>query len=86
MVNLTEMEDDGSVRENSEIENSEESWNKFTGRYIPMKPEVALEQSTSRKYVARLLRDRRFSVHIAEPVKFALIYNSSKKSDKEDSY
>ena len=85
-VNITEMEEDGTVRENYEIENSEESWNKFTERYLSMKPEIALEQSTSGKYVARLLRDRGFSVHIADPVKLALIYNSTKKSDKEDSY
>ena len=51
-----------------------------------MKPEIALEQSTSGKYVARLLRSRGFSVHLADPVKLALIYNSPKKSDKEDSY
>ena len=86
LVNITEMEEDGTVRENYEIENSEESWNKFTERYLSMKPEIALEQSTSGKYVARLLRDRGFSVHIADPVKLALIYNSTKKSDKEDSY
>ena len=86
LVNITEMEEDGSVIENYEIENSEESWNAFTERYLSMKPEIALEQSTSGKYVARLLRDRGFSVHIADPVKLALIYNSPKKSDKEDSY
>ena len=86
LVNITEMEEDGSVRENYEIENSEEAWIRFTERYISTKPEIALEQSTSGKYVARLVRDRGFSVHIADPVKLALIYNSPKKSDKEDSY
>ena len=86
LVNITEMEEDGSVRENYEIENSEEAWIRFTERYISTKPEIALEQSTSGKYVARLVRDRGFSVHIADPVKLALIYNSTKKSDKEDSY
>ena len=86
LVNITEMEEDGTVRDNYEIENSEESWNAFTERYISTKPEIALEQSTSGKYVARLLRDKGFSVHIADPVKLALIYNSPKKSDREDSY
>ena len=86
LVNITEMEEDGTVRENYEIENSEESWNKFVERYLSTKPEIALEQSTSGKYVARLLRDKGFSVHIAGPVKLALIYNSPKKSDREDSY
>ena len=86
LVNITEMEEDGTIRENYEIENSEESWNKFVERYLSTKPEIALEQSTSGKYVARLLRDKGFSVHIADPVKLALIFNSPKKSDKEDSY
>ena len=86
LVNITEMEEDGSVRDNYEIENSEEAWNKFTEKYLSMKPEIALEQSTSGKYVARLLRDKGFSIHLADPVKLALIYNSPKKSDKEDSY
>ena len=80
------MEEDGTIRENYEIENSEEAWNTFVGRYISVKPEMALEQSTSGKYVARLLRDRGFSVHLADPLKLSLIYNSPKKSDKEDSY
>ena len=80
------MEEDGTIRENYEIENSEESWNKFVERYLSMKPEISLEQSTSGKYVARLLRDKGFSVHIADTAKLALIYNSAKKSDREDSY
>ena len=83
-VNVTEMEEDGSVAENYEIENSEVAWNGFTERYSSTKPEIALEQSTSGRYVARLLRDRGFSVHIADPAKMALIFNSSKKNDRED--
>ncbi|MGC8618529.1 MAG: IS110 family transposase, partial [Thermoplasmata archaeon] len=86
LVNITEMNDDGSEGENYEIENSEEAWNRFTERYISTKPEIALEQSTSGKYIARPLRDRGFSVHIADPLKLPLIYSSPKKSDKEDSY
>ncbi len=85
-VNVTEMEEDGSVAENYEIENSGVAWNGLTERYSSTKPEIALEQSTSGKYVARLLRDRGFSVHIADPAKMALIFNSSKKNDREDSY
>ena len=48
--------------------------------------EIALETSTSGKYAARLLRDREFSVHLADPAKLALIFNSAKKNDREDSY
>ena len=43
LVNITEMEEDGSVRENYEIENSEEAWNKFTEKYLSMKPEITLQ-------------------------------------------
>lgn len=86
MVNITEMEDDGSVAENYEIENSGDAWNGFTEGYSSTRPEIALEESTSGKYVARLLRNRGFSVHLADPAKLALIYNSSKKNDREDSY
>ena len=86
LVNITEMDGDGSVRENYEIENNEEAWKAFVERYSGTKQEIALEQSTSGKYVARLLRDRGLSVHLADPVKLALIYSSTKKNDKEDSY
>jgi transposase len=86
MVNITEIEDDGSIAENYEIENSKVVWNVFTERYSSTRPEIPLEQSTSGKYVARLLRDKGFSVHIADPDRMALIFNSSKKNDKEDSY
>ena len=54
MVNITEMEDDGTVRENYEIENSEEAWNRFTEKYLSTKPEIALEQSNCY---------RRFNLH-----------------------
>ena len=36
------MEEDGTVREDFEIENSEEAWSIFTERYISMEPEIAL--------------------------------------------
>ena len=43
LVNITEMEEDGTIRENYEIENSEESWNALTERYISTKPEITLQ-------------------------------------------
>ena len=86
MVNVTEVEEDGSIKENYEMENSEDAWIRFTERYSLFKPEIAIEQSTSGKYVARLLRSNGFSVHLADPAKLALIFNSSKKNDREDSY
>jgi len=58
------MENDGKITEQYEMKNSEESWNKFVGKYILEMPEIALEASTSGKHVARILRDLDFSVLI----------------------
>ncbi len=85
-VYITEMNEDGSIGEQYEIENTEDSWEDFRSRYLDLRPEIALEVSTSGKYVARKLRDMGFSVHLADPVKLALIFNTAKKNDKEDSY
>ena len=78
------MNDDGSINEQYEIANDEESWKGFGSRYIELKPEIALEVSTTRKYAARMLRDMGFSVHIADTIRLALIFNTAKKNDKED--
>ena len=85
-VYITEMKENGNISEQYEIENKDESWNAFRDRYLEVRPEIALEVSTTGKYVARLLRDMGMKAHIADPVKLALIFNSSKKNDKEDSY
>ena len=53
---------------------------------MALNPEIALEISTSGKYVARLLRDMGFSVHLEDVMKLSLIFNSSKKNDREDSH
>ena len=80
------MKEDGNISEQYEIENKDESWNAFRDRYLEVRPEIALEVSTTGKYVARLLRDMGFHVHIADPVKLSLIFNTTKKNDREDSY
>ena len=85
-VYITEMENDGNVKEQYEMDNSSASWDQFRNRYLQMNPEIALEVSTTGKYVARKLSDMGFHVHPADPVKLALIFNTSKKNDKEDSY
>ena len=85
-VYVTEMEDHGDVKERYEIVNCDESWQDLIHRYHANEVEIALETSTSGKYVARLLRDNGFSVHLADPSKLALIFNSVKKNDREDSY
>jgi hypothetical protein len=46
-VYVKRMEKDGKIKEQYEMENSEESWNRFVGKYILEKPEIALESSTS---------------------------------------
>ena len=85
-VYLTQLKEDGNIIEQYEFKNREESWIEFRKRYMALNPEIALEISSSGKYVARMLRDMGFSVHLADAMKLALIFNSSKKNDKEDSY
>ena len=80
------MDEEGNVCESFEIENTESALNAFRSRYLDLKPEIALEVSTSGKYIARKLRDMGFSVHLADPSKLSLIFMTAKKNDKEDSY
>ena len=80
------MEDNGDVKEQYEILNDESAWTGFRERYLSIEPEISLEVSTSRKYVARKLRDMGFSVHLADPSKLSLIFNTARKNDREDSY
>lgn len=85
-VYITELDDDGNIMEQYEIANTDDSWTEFGTRYLCMKPEIALEVSTTGKYIAGKLREMGFSVHPADPVKLALIFNTSKKNDRGDSY
>ena len=85
-IYVTELKDDGNITEQYEMANSEDCWNEFRDRYLKQKPEIALEVSTSGKYVTRLLRDMGFSVHMADPSKLPVIYRSTKKNDREDSF
>ena len=84
-VYVTVMEKDGKIKEQYEMENSEESRNRFVSKYILEFPEIALESSTSGKHVARILSYGGFSVHTADPKKLALIFKSPKKNDKLNS-
>ncbi len=85
-VYVTALDEDGKVLEQYEMPNSDEEWIKFKEKYMELKPDIAMEMSTSGKYVARLLRDMGFSIHIADPANLALIFKASRKNDKEDSY
>ncbi len=85
-IYVTELKEDGNINEQYEMANSEDCWNEFRDRYLKQKPEIALEVSTSGKYVTGLLRDMGFSVHMADPSKLPVIYRSTKKNDREDSF
>ena len=84
-VYITEMEESENVKEQHEIVNNESSWTKFMERYICMKTCISLEVSTSGKCVARKLMDIGFSIHMADPSKLPLIFNTEKKNDRDDS-
>ena len=49
------MEENGDVKEQYEISNTGESWESFRSRYYGSGSEIALEVSTTGKYVARKL-------------------------------
>jgi transposase len=80
------MDNDGNVREQYDMDNSESSWTGFRAKYNGMNLEIALEVSTTGKYVARKLRDMGFHVHMADPSGLSLIFKTAKKNDREDSY
>ncbi len=80
------MEDNGNVNEQYDIGNSASSWDGFRARYAAADTEIALEVSTTGKYVARKLRDMGFRTHMADPSTLALIFRTAKKNDREDSY
>ena len=73
-VYITEMETDGTLKDRYEVVNSHDSWMDFAKRYQQDHVDIALETSTSGKYAARLLRDKGFSVHMADPSKLSLIF------------
>ena len=84
-VYIIEMEENGDVKERYEIVNNESSLTEFMERYLSMQPEISLEVSTTGKYVAGKLRDMGFSIHMADPSKLPLIFNTE-KNDREYSY
>ncbi|WMT45202.1 MAG: IS110 family transposase [Cuniculiplasma divulgatum] len=85
-VSVTEMDNEGNVNEQYDMGNSASSWEGFRARYAVADTEIALEVSTTGKYVARKLRDMGFHTHMADPSTLALIFRTAKKNDREDSY
>ncbi|MCL5786078.1 MAG: transposase [Candidatus Thermoplasmatota archaeon] len=67
-----------------DFSNTEEEWNAFMDRHGGTGARIVLEASTSGKYAARLLRGRGFDVHMANPRKMRAIYESYKKTDRND--
>ena len=59
------------------MENTQENWNGFMNRYGRECTEIAVESSTSGKYVARLLRDSGFKIHLANPKELKMIFRSN---------
>ena len=80
------MDNEGNVNEQYDMGNSASSWDGFRARYAVADTEIALEVSTTGKYVARKLRDMGFHTHMADPSTLALIFRTAKKNDREDSY
>ena len=78
------MEDNGNVNEQYDIGNSASSWDGFRARYAAADTEIALEVSTTGKYVARKLRDMGFHTHMADPSTLALIFRTARFQEKED--
>ena len=77
---------EGNVNEQYDMGNSASSWDGFRARYAAADTEIALEVSTTGKYVARKLRDMGFHTHMADPSTLALIFRTARKNDREDSY
>jgi len=81
-VYVTAIDEDGMVLEQYEMPNSDEEKRIFREKYIELKTDIAMEMSTFCKYVARLLRNMGFSIHIADPANLVLIFKSLKKMIK----
>jgi metal-dependent amidase/aminoacylase/carboxypeptidase family protein len=63
-VYVTEVENDDTLDQQYRMLNTRDSWDRFTGDYMHRNPEIALEVSSSGKYVAVFLRDAGFLGHL----------------------
>ena len=75
---------DGTILEEYRMDNTEETWNRFMKKYSKDDTVIAVESSTTGKYVAHLLRDNGFDIHLANPKELKPIFRSNKKTDKND--
>ena len=74
---------DGEIIEEYKMDNTEENWAAFMKKY-PKDTEIAVETSTTGKYVAHMLKDHGFQLHLANSKELKLISSSKKKTDKND--
>ena len=74
----------GNIMEEYKMDNTEENWTAFMNKYPKDDTEIAVESSTTGKYVAHLLRDNGFNIHLANPKKLKITFSSNKKTDKND--
>ncbi|MGC8582055.1 MAG: IS110 family transposase, partial [Thermoplasmata archaeon] len=78
--NFCVLDDAGNILEISDFQNNEPELNNFILKYNKLKPEIAVEASTSGKFVAKTLANACMNVHLANPTGIAAIYSSSKKT------
>jgi hypothetical protein len=77
------MKEDGSVLDQFGIANREQDWIKFKDRYLSQENQIGLEISRSGKYVAEMLINMGFQVHVMNPSKFPQIFQTVKKNDRD---
>ena len=75
---------EGKIVEEYKMANTDENWTAFMEKYPENHTEIAVESSTTGKYVAHLLRDNGFHMHLANPKEFKIIFKSNKKTDRND--
>ncbi|EQD67866.1 transposase IS116/IS110/IS902 family protein, partial [mine drainage metagenome] len=76
-------DNEGKIVEEYRMDNTEENWTAFMKKYHK-DTEIAVETSTTGKYVAHLLRDNGFHLHLANSKELKLIFKSKKKTDRND--
>ena len=76
-------DNDGKIVEEYKMDNTEENWTAFMKKYA-IDTEIAVETSTTGKYIAHMLRDNGFNIHLANSKELKLISSSKKKTDKND--
>ena len=80
------LDDAGNTTETFAIANNVPELNNFILKYKKFNPQIAIESSTSGKFVAKTLKNGSLNVHLGNPIGIAAIYSSAKKTDKNDAH